>query len=96
MSESVATQSATVKHAKLWKRAAKAYREAAFEWEHIARIVIRKDRSPRYFEQLTLVQARCTELLLEMRQYKSALERISGCNGGEGYMPELARKALER
>lgn len=29
-----------------------------------------------------------------MKVWREALERIAACNGGEGYMPELAKKAL--
>lgn len=29
-----------------------------------------------------------------MKAWKLALERIAKCNGGEGYMPELAKEAL--
>ena len=47
-----------------------------------------------YLENLTATQARCTELLEEMRRYKLALQSIAGCNYGKGHMPELAQKAL--
>jgi hypothetical protein len=33
------------------------------------------------------------EILIE--RYELALEEISKCNGGEGFMPELAKEALK-
>jgi hypothetical protein len=45
-------------------------------------------------DNLTATQARCTELLLEVRRYRAALKTIAGCNGGTGHMPEVAKGAL--
>lgn len=86
-----------------WKRAAKSYRDAANEWKYIVSLLrktsdvlagVAAERKA-YLENLTATQARCTELLLEVRRYRAALEHIAACNGGQGHMPEMARKALE-
>lgn len=43
---------------------------------------------------LTATQARCTELLIEVRRYRAALTEIAGCNNGEGHQAKVAKKAL--
>lgn len=57
--------------------------------------------SDKYFDALTDVQDRCTELLTEARAERAkvaiaieALRDIALCNNGEGYMPERAQRAL--
>lgn len=61
-------------------------------WRHAARIFRRRWISAEWIAERNIdrflrTHERC-------RQLEAALKEIAGCNDGEGYMPELAKKAL--
>jgi hypothetical protein len=45
---------------------------------------------------LRLARIAHREECLPWKRWRAALAEIAGCNGGRGYMPELARAALKK
>lgn len=67
-----------------WKQAARAFRRRWLSAEWIAEWI-----AERNIDRFLRTHERC-------RQLEAALEEIARCNDGKGYMPELAKKALQK
>lgn len=85
-----------------WKAAAKSYREDAIhatqEYVALADDLI-LEQNENFDLRATVtnhdMREEASKLAQEILRLRAALTEIAGCNGGKGYMPELAKKALE-